>query len=279
MGAFEGRVALITGGARGQGRAHAVAFARAGADVALLDRCADLDGVGYPLATPDDLAETAALVEAEGGRVVATRVDVRDGAALRQAVHDAEASLGPVDVLVANAGISVSTPLGDTSPEVWQTVIDVNLVGVQNSIAAVAPTMCERRYGRIVAVTSMMGRSAAPNIGAYVASKWGVVGLVKATAQDLAGFGVTVNAVAPGTIDTPMVHNDALYRTMRPDLDEPTADDVAPVMAKLHLIPGVPWIDPAEVSRAVLFLADQASGHISGMVLPVDAGASAKTTA
>lgn len=276
---FAGRVALITGGARGMGRSHAVAFAEGGADVAICDRCEDRDVILYPMGTEADLAETVELVEATGRSCVSAKVDTADRPALDAFVAEAEQSLGRIDIAVANAGVSAAAAVQDLSSDMWDEVIGTNLTGVFNTVGAVAPAMIERRYGRIVAVSSMMGRGATWGMAAYSGSKWGVIGLTKAAAHDLSPHGITVNAVAPGTIDTPMVQNDVMYRLMRPDLEQPGRDDIAGTMARLHLQPGVPWLDPAEVTRVVTFLADEAAAHITGTVVPIDAGASARVTA
>jgi SDR family mycofactocin-dependent oxidoreductase len=273
-----GRVAVITGGARGQGRSHARALARLGADVALCDLAHDLASVGYPLATPDDLAETVALVEAEGRRCVPVVADVRDLGAMVDFVDLAHAELGSVDILVANAGISTMGSICTMDATAWSETIDTNLGGVFNAMRAAAPHMRRNRWGRIIAISSMMGRTASPGIPAYVASKWGVIGLCKSVAYELASFGVTVNAIAPGNVSTPMIHNDALYGLMRPDLDHPTREDVAPGMADLHVQP-VPWLEPEEITAAVVFLASEEARHITGSVIDVDAGASARFTA
>lgn len=277
MGEFDGKVALITGGARGQGRAHAVAFAERGADVVICDRCEDSDVVFYPLATEDDLAETARLVEAAGRRCIAVKADTADRAAMDALVARAESEFGRVDVAVANAGVSVAAPVQAMTSAQWSEAISSNLTGVFNTVGAVSPGMIERGYGRIVTISSMLGRAGNTNMAAYAASKWGVIGLTKSSALDLAPYGVTVNAVAPGNISTPMIHNDALYSMMRPDLATPTRDDVAPVFQSLHAQP-VPWLEAEEITRVVLFFAAEGSAHISGTVLPVDAGNAARVT-
>ena len=275
---FTGRVVVITGGARGQGRSHAVEFARLGADIAICDLCHDLGSVGYPLATPDDLAETVHLVEEQGGRCLSSVTDVRDLDATLAFVDEAHAVLGSTDILIANAGVSSLGSISTMTAAEWSETIDTNLTGVFNAMRAVAPHMRRARWGRIVGISSMMGRSSNPGIAAYVASKWGVIGLVKSVAFELAHFGVTVNAIAPGNVSTPMIHNDTLYGLMRPDLEHPTREDVAPGMAALHVQP-VPWIEPEEITAAVVFLASEAARHISGSVIDVDAGASARFTA
>jgi SDR family mycofactocin-dependent oxidoreductase len=274
---FAGRVAMITGAARGQGRSHALELARLGADVVVCDICHDLATVGYPLAGQEDLVETVRLVEEQGRSCVSEVADVRDLAAMVALADRAREQLGSIDILVANAGISTLGSICTLDAVQWSETIDTNLTGVFNAMRAVAPHMRRQRSGRIIAISSMMGRSSSPGIPAYVASKWGVIGLVKSVAYELAGFGVTVNAVAPGNVSTPMIHNDVLYGLMRPDLEHPGREDVAPGMAALHVQP-VPWIEPEEITAAVVFLASEAARHISGSVIDVDAGASARFT-
>ncbi|MBY8856833.1 mycofactocin-coupled SDR family oxidoreductase [Nocardia sp. CA2R105] len=272
------QVVFITGGARGQGRAHAEAVAEQGAHVVLFDRCSDSPATSYGLASRSDLEHTAKLVQAQGREALTLVGDVRDPEDVDRAVAAALDRFGRIDVLLANAGIYGGGAMHEVDRSVWDEVIDVNLGGVFQALRAVTPHMVERGYGRIVATASMLGRSAISDAVPYVASKWGVVGLVKAAALDLAPFGITVNAVAPGNIATPMVQNDAMYRLFRPDLDSPAWGDVESLFQQFHVQP-VALLDPVEISSAVLFLIGPGSQHITGSVIDVNAGASAKFTA
>ena len=278
MGRFEGQVALITGGARGMGRSHAVALAREGADIALVDMCQDVDTVGYPLATSTDLEETAAMVTAEGRKVWTHRADVRDFDAVNRVVEEVAATAGRLDIAIANAGISAGDAVQVADPGQWRDVIETNLTGVFHTFRAVSPHMIRARAGRLIAISSMMGRAPTGGMGAYTASKWGVIGLVKSTAQDLARFGITVNAVAPGNVDTPMIRNDFLYHRVRPDLEEPTFEDAKAFIGMLHVQPDA-VLDPSEISAAIVYLCSAEARHVTGAVLDVSAGATARVTA
>lgn len=278
MGRFDGQVAFITGGARGMGRSHALALAREGADVALLDLCQDLPTVGYPLATANDLDATAHLVEELGRRAWTFRADVRDFDAVTEAMSATVDAAGKVDILIANAGISAGDAVQVADPLEWRDVVEVNLTGSFHAIRAAAPHMIGARRGRMVAVSSMMGRAPTGGMGAYAASKWGIIGLVKSAAQDLARFGITVNAVAPGNVDTPMVRNEYLFRKVRPDLEDPTFDDAKAFIGMLHVQPD-PVLEPEEVSAAVLYLCSDDARHVTGAVIDINAGASARVSA
>jgi SDR family mycofactocin-dependent oxidoreductase len=280
MGSFDGRVAFITGGARGQGRSHAVALAREGADIVICDWFGGLDTIRYPLPERGDMEQTVKLVEAEGRRCLAAEADVRDLEALEALVTQATEEFGRIDIACANAGVATTSglPVHEMTAASWRQVIDINLTGVFNTIHAVAPGMVERRYGRIIATASMMGRTGGPHVAGYASSKWGVIGLVKSAAHDLAQFGVTVNAIAPGNVDTPMIQNEAIRKLMRPELEHPTREDAAAAFQRLHVIP-IPWLDAEEISRGVLYLAAEEARGISGTVMSIDAGASARVTA
>lgn len=274
MGKFDGKVVLITGGARGQGRSHALAFAREGADIAFCDIAAQLDSVPYPMARPEDLDETVKLVEELDRRCVAVTADVRDSAQVQGFVDRAITELGRVDVLLANAGVFTFSTIAEMSDDVWKEMIDVNLTGVFHAMRAVLPAMVEQGSGRIIATSSTAGKMGFPNIGHYVASKWGVIGLVKSLAQEVGGNGITVNAICPTGVDTTMIQNEAAYRLFLPDLENPTRDDAAPAFQTLNAIP-VPWIEPVDISNAMLFLASDEARYITGETLAVAAGATA----
>lgn len=276
-GRVEGKVAFITGAARGQGRSHAVRLAQEGADIIGIDACQQLDGVPYPMPTPDDLDETVSLVEKEGRRMLATQADVRDFAALKAAVDSGAEELGRLDIVVANAGIGTyGTQLSEMDEKTWQDMIDVNLTGVWLTAKAAIPhIVAGDRGGSIILTSSVGGLKAYPNTGHYVAAKHGVVGLMRTLAVELSQQHIRVNSVLPTQVNTPMVMNDATFRLFRPDLENPTVDDFAPLSQMAHMLP-VPWVEPVDVSNAVLFLASDESRYVTGLTLPVDAGSMLK---
>ncbi|WP_232667164.1 mycofactocin-coupled SDR family oxidoreductase [Pseudonocardia sp. TRM90224] len=276
MGNLDGKVALITGGARGQGRSHAVTLAGAGADIVVCDIAEPIGSVPYALSSAADLAETVAQVEKVGRRCVAVPADVRVQAELDAVVGRAVAELGHVDILLANAGIASYGPIAEMSGAQWQDMIDVNLTGVFNSFRAVVPHMIERRSGRIVATSSIVARMGATNSGHYAAAKWGVLGLVKSLALEVKQFGITVNAVLPSGVNTPMLDNPAMYAVFRPDLENPTRDDVKEMFDDNSAIEGL--LDPVEVSNAILFLVSDAGRHLSGEAITMSGGMSAGMT-
>lgn len=274
MGKFDGKVVLITGGARGQGRSHALAFAREGADIAFCDIAAQLDSVPYRMARPEDLDETVKLVEELDRRCVAVRADVRDQGQVQAFVDQARTELGRVDVLLANAGIFSFSTIAEMTEDLWQEMIDVNLTGVYHAMRAVLPIMIEQGSGRIIATSSTAGKMGFPNVGHYVATKWGVIGLVKSVAQEVGANGITVNAICPTSVDTDMIQNEAAYRLFLPDAENPTREDAAPAFQTLNPIP-VPWIEPVDISNAMLFLASDEARYITGETLAVAAGSTA----
>ena len=273
-GRVEGKVAFITGAARGQGRSHAVRLAQEGADIIAVDVCAQLDSVTIPLATPEDLVETAALVEKEGRRVVTSQVDVRDYDALKAAVDDGVAKLGRLDIVLANAGIGSSGDPVHRMPEnIWQETIDVNLTGVWHTAKAAIPHLIDGgRGGSIVLTSSVGGLKAHPNIAHYVSAKHAVVGLMRTLAIELGQHHIRVNSVHPTQVSTPLLLNDWTYKMFRPDLENPTQDDFAPLSQMAHVLP-IPWVEAVDVSNAILFLVSDEGRYLTGVPLPVDAGA------
>jgi SDR family mycofactocin-dependent oxidoreductase len=272
MGRFEGKVAFVTGAARGQGRSHAVGFAREGADVIAVDICAPVKSVHYPMATPDDLAETVRQVEALDRRIVARQADVRDGAALKSALDEGVAAFGRLDVVCANAGILSLSPAETMSDEQWDDVLAVNLGGVFKTARAAIPHL--RASGGVIIITSSAAAVVSmPNNAHYVASKHGAVGLMKVLARELAPDSIRVNAILPTGVDTAMIHNHHTYEVFLPGRDPAlvTKADVAPVFQGLNLLP-VPWVEPQDVTNAVLFLASEEARFLTGVQLPVDAG-------
>ncbi len=276
VGRVAGKVAFITGAARGQGREHAVRLAEEGADIIAVDLCADVEGVVYPGATDDDLDETAALVEKLDRRIVTAKADVRDLAGLRDALQRGIDQLGRPDVVIANAGISGSpAPSALLEETAWQTMLDVNLTGVWHTTKVAIPHMSDGRGGSIILVSSMLGLRGGAYMAHYASAKHGVVGLMHSLANELAPQLIRVNSIHPGNIRTPMIDNEQFHRTLRPDLPNPTMDDTAAVIGHFHLLP-VPVIEARAVSNAVLFLASDESQYITGAALPIDAGAAAK---
>jgi SDR family mycofactocin-dependent oxidoreductase len=273
MGRVDGKVALITGAARGQGRSHAVRLAEEGADIIALDICVDLATTGYAGATSEDLAMTTKLVEELDRRIIARQVDVRDSAALKAVVDEAVGELGHVDVVLGNAGISSFGLSWELSDEVWQEMIDVNLTGVWKTTKAAIPHMIARGAGGSIILTSSVAGLTGVGLAAhYAAAKHGVVGLMRTLAVELAQQGIRVNSVHPTTVETPMVDNPALFQLMVPTVENPTREQVCDVITGLNAMK-VPWIQPVDVSHAVLFLASDESRYITGVQLPVDAGA------
>lgn len=264
MGALDGRVAFITGGARGQGRAHALALAAEGANVVLADAPRPMN-LTYPLGTEDDLRATAKEVEELGGLCVPMVLDVRDVDAVRAAVDETVSNLGSLDILVANAGVVSTGRLEDVTDEVWHQLVDTNLTGVFHVLRAVVPIMRRQRFGRIVVTSSMGGRMGIPELGPYNATKWGVIGLAKSLALEVAKDGVTVNVICPTTVHTPMV---------QPVGSDDVPDELVQRMMRANPIPQ-PWIEPEDVTRGLLYLVTD-PGVVTGSVLEIALGGSAR---
>lgn len=277
MGRVEGKVAFITGAARGQGRSHAVRLAQEGADIIAIDVLEHIPGTPYGGATKEDLAETVRLVEAEDRRIVAAKADVREYDQLKAVLDDGVAQLGRLDIVCANAGVSTEMErVENLSESGWLDMMDINLNGVWRTCKAAVPHLkAGGRGGAIIMTSSAAGLKAYPHIGHYVSAKHGVVGLMRTLAVELASDFIRVNSVHPTNVDTPMLMHERAYQRFRPDLENPTKEDCAQAAFHMHLLP-IPWVEPLDISNAVLFLASDEARYITGITLPVDAGLSAK---
>lgn len=274
---LEGKVAVITGAARGQGRAHAVRFAQEGADIVALDICRQIDSNPYPLATPDDLAETERMVKELGRRVVARQVDVRERAELREAIDAGVAELGRLDVVVANAGI---LPMAMGEPEVGDFVdaADVDLVGVMNTVSVSLPHLPDGASIVVTGSTAGLVPGAAdnpimgPGGAGYGWSKRTLVSYVEELALQLAPRFIRINAMHPSNCNTHLLHNEGLYGLFRPDLEQPSREDAELAFTFFQAMP-VPYVEPEDVANLALFLASDESRYITGQQIGVDGGA------
>jgi NAD(P)-dependent dehydrogenase (short-subunit alcohol dehydrogenase family) len=282
---LRGKVAVVTGAARGIGRATAIAFAREGANIVGIDISAPVDmRSGVEAASPDELKETGQLVQAAGGRWLGIKLDQRNLPALRAAAVEAEREFGGIDILFANAGIQAFKPLLEMEDEDWHTQIDVNLTGTANSIRAFAPYLVKRGSGRIIVSSSTQGRHGMKNGAAYSASKWGIIGLMKSAALEFGTHGITVNAVVPGLIDTPLTRHkeryaQALQAAGRTPTGSSTDEEEARNVLTAKTPLGVPWIEPEDVAPVVVFLASAAARMVSGATYDVTGGDSANNAA
>jgi (+)-trans-carveol dehydrogenase len=275
MGRVEGKVAFVTGAARGQGRSHAIRLAEEGADIIAVDIAGQIDSVPFPMATLDDLAQTVKEVEALDRRIVATRADVRDYDALKAAVDDGVAQLGRLDIVAANAGIASYGAAVDLEEQAWQDMLDVNLTGVWHTAKATVPHLRAAGGGSIILTSSAAGLKGYPGLAHYVSAKHGVVGLMRTLANELAPDMIRVNSVHPTSVNTDMIHNKATYDLFAPDLENPTKDQLAERFQAMNALP-IPWVEARDISNAVLFLASDEARYVTGVTLPVDAGSLAK---
>jgi SDR family mycofactocin-dependent oxidoreductase len=276
MGRVQGKVAFVTGAGRGQGRSHAVRLAEEGADIIAVDLCHDIDSLAYSLSTPDDLKETARLVEAQDRRIVAVQADVRERAQLRDAIERGIAELGKVDIVVAQAGI-----IGQKSEaplQAWTDVVDTNLLGVINAVHAALPHL--QAGASVIATGStaafmetlpMQQVGTDPGGIAYMVAKRMLSSYMHDLARELAPRQIRANVVHPTNVNTDMLHSEPMYRSFRPDLDHPTREDATPAFHVQQAMP-IPWVEPLDISNAVLFLASDEARYVTGMQLRVDAG-------
>lgn len=283
MGRVEGKVVLVTGGARGQGRRHAVRLAEEGADIILIDVCHDIEHNGYALATQQDLDEACREVEKSGHRVVSAAVDVRDRPALEAALSSAVTELGGLDVVVANAGIC---PLGNDLPiGAFTNAFDVDFVGVVNTVhVALQHLSAGASIVTVGSVAGLLAEKAGPGSAmgpqgaggaGYNLAKQFIDRYTMALAAQLAPQSIRANVVHPTNVNTPMLHNDAMYKMFRPDLEHPGIDDALLTFPMMQGMP-IPYVEPEDISHAVCYLASDESRYVTGVQLKVDAGASLK---
>lgn len=275
-GRLEGKVAFITGAARGQGRSHAVRLAQEGADIIAIDLCEQIESNPYPLATPEDLKETVRLVEEQGRRIVAGKADVREREQLRDALGAGIAELGRVDIVVANAGI-LPMAMGDPDPLDFVDATDVDLVGVMNTVAVAVPHLGEYSSVVVTGSTAAMlpnttdNPAMGPGSAGYGWSKKTLIGYTEQMALHLAPRFIRVNCVHPTNVDTDLLHNDGIYQQFRPDLPHPTRADAEPAFNVFQAMP-IPYVEPVDISNLVLFLASDEARYITGQQIRVDAG-------
>lgn len=273
MGRVEGKVAVITGAARGQGRAHAVRLAEEGADIIAIDIARQIETVPYAMATSEDLAETARRVKSLGRQVVTAAVDVRDFEGLREAFDEGVRQLGRLDIVCANAGIYAHGPGESYSEAEWDDIMDVNAKGVWHTAKAALPHLRAAGGGSIIITSSAAGVKAFQNSLHYVASKHAAVGIMRGLALQLSPEFIRVNAILPTNVDTPMIHNPSVWGLVGPDLapEERNKETLAERYAVLNSLP-IAWVEPVDISNAVLWLASDEARYVTGITLPVDAG-------
>ncbi len=275
MGRVEGKVAFVTGAARGQGRSHAVRLAEEGADIIAVDICKDIATNGYALSSPDDLKETARLVEAHDRRIVTVEADVRERSQVAAALEQGIAELGKVDVVVANAGIM---PLGGQPPlQAWTDVVDTNFLGVVNAVHAALPHLPDG--ASIIATGSaaafMTGGIAPPGTNpggtGYTYAKIQLSEFMHEIARNVAPRMIRANVVHPTNCNTNMLNSEPMYKAFRPDMENPTREDALLAFPAQQAMP-IPYVEPIDISNAVLFLASDESRYVTGLQLRVDAG-------
>jgi (+)-trans-carveol dehydrogenase len=276
MGRLDGKVAFITGAARGQGRSHAVRLAQEGANIIAIDLCEPLPGSPYDMATAEDLAETAKMVEGLDRRIVTFKADVREESELKKAVAAGIAELGRLDVVIANAGYLSFASFVDMTDDLYHEMIDVQMHGMYYTCKATVPYLIEQGTGgSIIIISSIAGLRGFPNQVHYNMAKHAVVGLMRSLANELAPHFIRANTIHPSSVNTRMTQNEVIWQIFAPDTPNPTVEDVKAAFTKLNLLP-VPWLEPEDISSAVAWLASDDSRFVTGVTLPIDAGWTAK---
>jgi SDR family mycofactocin-dependent oxidoreductase len=269
MGRVEGKVAFVTGAARGQGRTHAVRLAQEGANIIAIDRCEDVETTVYSMATEDDLAETVRLVEETGSSILASKLDVRDLDGMSKVVTDGVAEFGHLDVVVANAGICTIQPWDQITPAIWNEVIGINLTGVWNTCAASVPHLVNAGGGSLILTSSVAGLKGQPFLLPYSAAKHGVVGIMHTLTNELAQQHIRVNTIHPTGVNT------AMGTQSGGPMAERILSDFTIGSIYMNSLP-VDMVEPEDISNAVLFLASDEAKYITGLTMTVDAGATAR---
>jgi len=271
-GRVAGKVAFITGAARSQGRSHAIRLAQEGADIIAVDIAGPIESVtAYPGATEEDLAETVKEVEALDRRIIATKADVRDSAALKAALDEGVAQLGKLDIVCANAGIYQMHPALELDDAGWQETIDINLTGVWNTVKVALPHLVANQGGSIILTSSTAGLKGLANSVHYNAAKHGVVGIMRTIGNEFGAQNIRVNSIHPTSVNTTMIQNPQVWGLFDPDNPNPTRESAEAAFKTINVLP-VPWVEPVDISNAVLFLASDEARYITGVTLPVDAG-------
>ena len=277
MGKLEGLVALITGGARGQGRSHAIRLAEEGADIVVVDICDQIASHQVAMARPEDLQQTVKEVEALDRRIIAEIADVRDQSVLDRVVDRTIEEFGRLDIVSANAGISGVGKTWELGEVEWQDMIDVNLTGVWHTIKATVPAMIEAANGGSIVITSSFcGIRGVENLAHYTAAKHGVIGMMRTLANEVGRYGIRVNCVLPGNIATPLTLNDSLFGHFAPDVDQPTRADIEPILQEMTSL-DVGFLDPRDISNAVMWLSSDDARYVTGVTLSIDGGWANKT--
>ena len=278
MGKLDGKVAFISGAARGQGRSHAVALASEGANIIGFDICEDVASISplYPLARQEDLDETVALVEKAGGKMLARKADVRKFDQVKAVMDEGLSMFDHIDIVLANAGVVAFNKAWEYPEQTWQDVIDINLTGVWNTVRGVIPHMIDRGEGGVLLLTSSTaGIRGYPHTAPYSATKHGVVGLMQSLANELAPHWIRVNSLHPTSADTPMLQNEGTYRLFMPDRENPGRDDLEVMMKEGNAMP-IAWVEAKDVTAVVVFLVSDEARYITGVQMPIDAGALAR---